>query len=178
MATPKIHFASPCEIQKPLRTSNSHLKLYLKASKPCFHVTHPIPHCKTLHHLARVHRFSLYWTPRDQPFKEAICTSHSISDMARIRGGHTDPSSSHEPRPRASSPQDSTSQAPEASTVPSSEGGVPSNPPQRRYETWRPSTSPPPEPLVRHTPTKRARTSGPGESSRHAQPDTQASTDS
>ncbi|RVW90633.1 hypothetical protein CK203_038849 [Vitis vinifera] len=34
--------------------------------------------------------------------------------MARIKGGHTDPSLSREPRPRASSPQDSTFQAPEA----------------------------------------------------------------
>ncbi|KAL6334697.1 hypothetical protein AAG906_021254 [Vitis piasezkii] len=56
--------------------------------------------------------------------------------MARIRGGHTNPSVSREARPRASSPQDS-SQAPQAPTVPSSKGGVPSSPPQRRYSTRR-----------------------------------------
>ena len=98
--------------------------------------------------------------------------------MARIKGGHTDPSLSREQRPRAFSPQYSTFQAPEAPTVPSSEGGVSSNPPQHRYETRRPPTSPPLEPSVCHTPTKRARTSGPGESSRHSQPDPRAPTNS
>nr|CAN79947.1 hypothetical protein VITISV_029084 [Vitis vinifera] len=62
--------------------------------------------------------------------------------MTRIRGGHTDSSLSCNPRPRASSPQDSTTQALEASTIPSSEGGVPSNPSQRRYETRIPLTTP------------------------------------
>ena len=97
--------------------------------------------------------------------------------MACIKEGHTDPSLSREPRPRASSPQDSTFQGPEAPTVPSSGGRVPFNPPQRRYETRRPPTSPPPESSVRCTPTKRVWTSGPGESSRHAQPDPRAPTD-
>nr|CAN79126.1 hypothetical protein VITISV_032911 [Vitis vinifera] len=41
--------------------------------------------------------------------------------MARIKGGHTDSSLSRNQRPRASFPQDSTSQAPEAPTIPSSE---------------------------------------------------------
>nr|CAN83604.1 hypothetical protein VITISV_018020 [Vitis vinifera] len=67
--------------------------------------------------------------------------------MARIKGGHIDPSLSREPRPRASPPWDSTSQAPEAPTVPSSEGGVPFNPSQHRYAIRRPPTSPPPEEL-------------------------------
>ncbi|RVW26884.1 hypothetical protein CK203_116462 [Vitis vinifera] len=84
---------------------------------------------------------------------------------------------SHEARPSASAPQDS-SQASQASTVPSSEGGVPSSPPQRRYSTWRPPTSPPLEPSICCIPPKRARTSGPGETSRHAQPDSQALVDS
>ncbi|RVX11547.1 hypothetical protein CK203_015785 [Vitis vinifera] len=44
--------------------------------------------------------------------------------------------------------ENSTSQAPQAPTVPSSEGEVPSNPPQCRYATRRPSTSPPLEPSV------------------------------
>ena len=57
---------------------------------------------------------------------------YSISDMARTRGGHTD----------ASLTRDSTSQAPEASSIPPFEGGVPSSPPQCRYETWRPPTIP------------------------------------
>ncbi|RVW20758.1 hypothetical protein CK203_113247 [Vitis vinifera] len=55
---------------------------------------------------------------------------------------------------------------------------MPSSPPQHRYATWRSSTSPPPEPSVRRIPPKRARTSGPGESSRHAQPNPQALADS
>ena len=80
--------------------------------------------------------------------------------------------------PRASSPQDSTFQAFEAPTVPSSKGGVPSNPLQRRYATRRPPTSPPPEPSVRRIPPKRIRTSGPGELSRHSQPDPRAPTNS
>ncbi|RVW18416.1 hypothetical protein CK203_108482 [Vitis vinifera] len=93
--------------------------------------------------------------------------------MARIRGGHTDSSVSREQRPRASPPQD-LSQAPEAPTIPSSKGGVPSSPPWRKYATRRSPTSPPPEPSVCRIPPKRARTSGPGESSRHAQFDPQA----
>ena len=73
------------------------------------------------------HHLSLHRMSHGQPFEEATYISHPISDMARIRGAHTDPSLSREPRPRASSPQDS-SQAPEALTVPSFEDGVPSNP--------------------------------------------------
>ena len=88
--------------------------------------------------------------------------------MARIRGGHTDPSVSCEARSSASAPQDS-SQAPQSPTVLSSEGGVPSSPPQRRYSSRRPPTSLLPEPSVHHIPPKRARTSGPGETSRHSQ---------
>ncbi|RVW78262.1 hypothetical protein CK203_055743 [Vitis vinifera] len=44
--------------------------------------------------------------------------------MARTRGGHTDPSASREAWPSASAPQD-PSQASQAPTVPSSEGGGP-----------------------------------------------------
>ena len=173
-------------IPKALAKTKGHLKAYLKASSLLFKFTHPIPHCETLNHIAKsfitlrrlsFHRSSLHWTPHYQPFKEATYTSHLISDMARIKGGHTNPSLSREPRLKASSPQDSTFQVPEAPTVPSSEGGVPFNPPQHRYETRRPLTSPPPESSVRHTPTKRVRTSGPGESSRHAQSDPRAPTD-
>ena len=103
--------------------------------------------------------------------------------MAWIRRGHTDSSLSRNPRPRASTPQDSTSQAPEAPTIPSSEGGVPSNPPKCRYETWRPPTTPGAisscrESSVHCTLAKRARTSGPGELSRPSQPDPRAPVDS
>ncbi|RVW67293.1 hypothetical protein CK203_065062 [Vitis vinifera] len=91
--------------------------------------------------------------------------------MARIRGGHTDPSVSCESRPRAFSPQDS-SQAPHAPTVPSFEGGVPSIPPQRRYKTRRPPISLPLESSDCRPLAKRTRTSGLGETSRQAQPDT------
>ena len=104
--------------------------------------------------------------------------SHSICHMARIRGGHTDPSLSREPRPRASPPRDSTSQAPEAPTIPGSEGGVPSNPLQCCYKMRRPPTSPPPKPSIRRTPAKRARTSGPRELSRHSQPNPRTPADS
>ncbi|RVW58077.1 hypothetical protein CK203_114518 [Vitis vinifera] len=63
---------------------------------------------------------------------------------------------------------------PEVPTIPSSDGRVPSNPPQRQYKTWRPLTSPLPESSVHRTPTKRVRTSGPRESSRHSQPNPRA----
>ncbi|WJZ87581.1 hypothetical protein VitviT2T_006951 [Vitis vinifera] len=84
--------------------------------------------------------------------------------MVRTRGGHTDSSASREARPSTSTPQDPF-QASQALTVPSSEGRVPSSPPQRRYSTRRPPTSPPPKPSVRRIPPKRATTSGPGETS-------------
>ncbi|RVW41447.1 Gag-Pol polyprotein [Vitis vinifera] len=106
-----------------------------------------------------------------------------LSRAGMKRGGHTDSSPSRNPRPRASSPQDSTSQAPEAPTIPSSESGVPSNPPKCRYETWRPPTTPGAisscrESSVRCTLAKRARTPGPGESSRSSQSDPRATADS
>eukprot|EP00261_Vitis_vinifera_P030642 XP_019071885.1 PREDICTED: uncharacterized protein LOC109121611 [Vitis vinifera] len=61
-----------------------------------------------------------------------------------------------------------------APTVPSSKGGVPFSPPQRQYLTWRPLTSPPPEPSVHRITPKRARTSGPRETSRQSRPQPQA----
>ena len=66
------------------------------------------------------------------------------------------------------------SQASQALTVPSLKSEVPSRPSQRRYSTRRPSISPPPEPLVRFVPPKRARTSGPGETSSQAPANSQA----
>ncbi|KAL6342188.1 hypothetical protein AAG906_006802 [Vitis piasezkii] len=129
-----FYFTTLCEILTVSAKTKGHLKAYLKPSKPCFQFTT---------HTTRA--------------------SYSISNIAHIRGGHIDPSLSREPRPRASLPRDSTYQAPQALTVPSFEGGVPSNPSQRRYETWRPPTSPPLEPSVRRIPPKRARTLGPGE---------------
>nr|CAN59855.1 hypothetical protein VITISV_007249 [Vitis vinifera] len=62
-----------------------------------------------------------------------------------------------------------------APTIPPSEGGVPSNPPQRRYETRRPPTTPGastsrPKRSVRCPPTKKAKVSGPEESSAPPQP--------
>ena len=85
--------------------------------------------------------------------------------MAHTRGGHTDASLTWEP----------TSQAPKAASIPSSEGGVPSSPHQRRYETRRSPTTPGvtyscPESSARRTSAKRARTSGLGESSRPSHP--------
>ena len=96
--------------------------------------------------------------------------------MVRTRGGHIDPSASHEARPSTYAPQD-PSQASQALTVPSSEGKVPSSPPQRRYSTWRPPISTPLEPSVRRVPPKRARTSSPGETSSQAPSNSQAPED-
>ena len=61
-------------------------------------------------------------------------------------------------------------EAPQASAVPPSEGGVTPSPPQRRYETRRPPTTPRvsnsrPKKSIRHLLAKKARVSGPGESS-------------
>ena len=130
---------------------------------------------KAQRHLAKW--FSLHSMPRGHQFEESTSTSCLSSAMARIRGGHTDPSVSCEARPSASAPQDS-SQVPQAPNVLSFEGGVPSSPPQRRYSSRRPPTSLLPEPSVHHIPPKRARTSGPGETSRHSQPKPQAPVDS
>ena len=93
--------------------------------------------------------------------------------MARTRGGHTDPSASCEDRPSASAPQD-PSQASQALTIPSPESGVPSSPPQRKYSTQRPPISSPPEPSLPCGLPKRARTSGPGETSSQAPANSQA----
>ena len=162
--------------------ANSHLKVYLKPSRPCFHFAHPIyplrkppPPCDA--------QASIIFSPLDAPRPPIwrgdpyrirgtqTRASYSIFDMVWIRGGHTDSSLSRNSRPRASSPQDLTSQAPETPTIPSFESGVPLNPPQCRYETRRPSTTPGTtssrlKSLVHYTPAKRARISGPKESSR------------
>ncbi|RVW20404.1 hypothetical protein CK203_110612 [Vitis vinifera] len=71
--------------------------------------------------------------------------------------------------------RDSTSEAPQAPTIPPSKGGVPSSPPQRRYETRRPPTTPGasisrPKRSVHRSPTKKAKVLGPGESSAPPQP--------
>ncbi|KAL6347463.1 hypothetical protein AAG906_025708 [Vitis piasezkii] len=78
-------------------------------------------------------------------------------------------------RPRASPARDSTFEAPQAPAIPPSEGGVPYNPPQRRYETRRPPTTPRaiisrPKRSVRHPPAKKAKVLGSGESSTPPQP--------
>ena len=52
--------------------------------------------------------------------------------------------------------------------MPYLESMMPSSPLQHRYSTRRPPISPPPEPSVRRVPPKRARTSGPGETSSQA----------
>ena len=152
--------------------SKSHLfNSYLKATSPIFISYSYLCPAKTLHHLAK-----LKW-PEANLSKRRPTLLDSISAMEGIRGGHTDPSVSLEQRPRASSPLDS-SQVPVPQIIPSSEGGVPSSPPQQRYATWRPPRSPPPEPSVCKVPPKRARTLGPGESFRHPKPEPSALTDS
>ena len=95
--------------------------------------------------------------------------------MAKIRGAHVASPSTRNPRPKASSMRDSTSQAPQALSIPPSEGGVPSDPLLRRNETRRPPTTPRastlcPKRSIHHLPTKKAKVSGPGESSTPPQP--------
>ena len=177
----------PCEthakFKKPLcekptvrRKTKGHLKILFKNLHGLylFRTTHLLLR-KAQCHLTK--QFSLRSTPRDHQFEEATSTSRPILAMARIKGGHTDPSASREARPSASAPQDS-SQASQALTIPSFEGRVPSSPPQHRYLTQRPPNSPPPNPSVHFIPPKRARTSGPRETFRHSQPKPQAPADS
>ena len=160
LTTSMLNANGQWESQKSLKQA------YLKTSRcPICLYTFRSPHSllrKTPCHLANW--FSLHSMPRGHPIEEATSTSRPISAMARIRGGHTDPSIIREARPRASSPQDSS----QALTILSSKGEVPSSPPQCQYSTQRPPTSPPPEPSVRRILPKRARTLGPGETSRHA----------
>ena len=154
------------------RKTKDQLKILFKdlQSLCLFPTTHSLLQ-KAQRHLAK--QFSHHSTPHAHQFEEATSVSRPISAMASIRGGHTNPSVSHEARLSASAPQDSSqaSQASQAPIVPSSEGGVPSSPPQRRYSTWRPPTSPPPKPSVCRIPPKRVKTSGLGEMSRHVQLD-------
>ncbi|RVW13034.1 hypothetical protein CK203_103631 [Vitis vinifera] len=67
------------------------------------------------------------------------------------------------------------SEAPHASTIPPSEGGVPPSPPQRRYKMRRPPTTPGasnshPKKSIRRPPAKKARVSSLGESLAPPQP--------
>ena len=160
-----------CEIPMVKRKAKGYLKIQFKdlQSPYLFRTTYPLLR-KAHRHLAK--HFPRHSTLRDHQEEEETSTSCPISAMVRIRRGYTDSLASHEARPSASAPQDS-SQAPQALIVPSSEGGVPSIPPQRRYLTRRPPTSSPLEPSVHRIPPKRARTSSPGETSRHAQLDSQ-----
>ncbi|KAL6322871.1 hypothetical protein AAG906_020905 [Vitis piasezkii] len=66
-------------------------------------------------------------------------------------------------------------EAPQAPAIPPSEDGVPPSPLQRRYQTRRPPTTPwvnssGPKKSVSHPPIKKARVSGPVESSEPPQP--------
>ena len=95
--------------------------------------------------------------------------------MAKTRGAHVASPSTRNPRPRASPARDSTSEAPQAPSIPPSKGKVPSNPPQRRYEMRRPPTTPGastsrPKRSVHHPPAKKAKVSRPGESPAPPQP--------
>ncbi|XP_034681034.1 WAS/WASL-interacting protein family member 3-like [Vitis riparia] len=99
--------------------------------------------------------------------------------MAKIRGAHVASPSTRNPRPRALPTRDSTSEAPQALAIPPSEGEVPSNPPLHMYETRRPPTTPGastfcPKRSIRRPPTKKAKVSGPGESSTPPKPQSSA----
>ena len=95
--------------------------------------------------------------------------------MAKTRGAHVASPSTHNQRPRVSPARGSASEAPQASAIPHFEGGVSSNPPQRRYEMKRPpitpgaSTSSPKRSFPRPS-AKKAKVSGLGESSAPPQP--------
>ena len=119
---------SLCENQRSLKTIFKPLQALFSFHTPICPLRKPPSPCDTLVSIV----FSLLDAPRPpiwrgnphRTCKTQTRASRYISDMARIRGGHTDSSLSRNPRPRAFSPQDSTSQAPKASTIPSSEGGV------------------------------------------------------
>ena len=106
----------PLQALSSFRTSHLPIaKASITLRRPSFHSFSPLD----------ASRLPIWRRDPHRTYETQIRASHSISDMARIRGGHTDSSLSRNPKPRASSPQDSTSQAPEASTIPSSEGGCP-----------------------------------------------------
>nr|CAN83992.1 hypothetical protein VITISV_018456 [Vitis vinifera] len=95
--------------------------------------------------------------------------------MAKTRGVHAVSPSTRNPRPRASPVRDSTSEALQAPAIPPSEGGMPSNHPQRRYETRKPLTTPGastsrPKRSICRPPAKKAKVSGLGESFAPPQP--------
>ncbi|RVW40866.1 hypothetical protein CK203_094302 [Vitis vinifera] len=106
-------------------------------------------------------RFSfLTWHGHEKPLPSPISTTRQRAFSAQVLS-------------------DSPSQATEAPRIPPSEGGEatgPSSPDsQRKYETRRPpttlwATTSRPESLVRRPPAKRAKTSGPEESSRASEP--------
>ena len=99
--------------------------------------------------------------------------------MAKTRGAHAASLSTRNPRPRASPARDSTSEAPQAPAIPPSEGGVPSNPPQRRYKMRKPPSTPRastscPKRSVRRPSTKKAKVLGLRESFAPPQPQSPA----
>ncbi|RVW18203.1 hypothetical protein CK203_106152 [Vitis vinifera] len=92
-------------ISQPVFTLQTHVK--------CQRFLYEIP---TIRRKAKAHRhlakqFPHHSTPRGHQEEEETSASRPFLAMARIRGGHTEPSTSHEDRPSSSTPQDS-SQAP------------------------------------------------------------------
>ena len=139
----------------------------------------PLPPCDLipLHSTPRTaHLTSKTHTPN--PLQARTRGHFSISDMAWTWGAPHAPSPSRTPRQKASSaqmPRDSPSQTTKAPQIPPSKGRTPtslsSHTPQSRYEMRRlptilGATTSRPESSVQRPPGKRARTSGPGESSR------------
>ena len=101
--------------------------------------------------------------------------SLSISTMDKMRGAQAASPSARNTRPRASPARDSMSEAPQVSAMPPSEGEVPPSPPQHRYETRRPPTTPGasnsrPKKSIHRPPAKGTGVSGPGKSSTRPQP--------
>ena len=95
--------------------------------------------------------------------------------MAKTRGVQVASPSARNARLRVSPARDSMIEAPQASAIPPSEGGVPSSPAQRKYETRRPPTTPGAstsrlKKSYRRPRAKKTRVTGPGKSSAPPQP--------
>ncbi|WKA06747.1 hypothetical protein VitviT2T_024632 [Vitis vinifera] len=95
--------------------------------------------------------------------------------MAKMRRAQTLSPSTCNTKLRASPMRDSIFDAPQAPAIPPSEDGVSPSPPQQRYQTMRPPTTPRasnlcPKKSIRRPPAKKARVSSPGESSAPPQP--------
>nr|CAN74379.1 hypothetical protein VITISV_013672 [Vitis vinifera] len=147
--------------------------------EPTCENTNPTPSCEAqkFQRIPSIGRPEVVRLKRTTPRTSAypMDTSLSISAMAKMRRAQVASPSARNTRPRASPARDSMSEAPQASAIPPFEGGVQPSPPQRKYETRRPPTTPGasnsrPKKSNYRPPIKRTRVLGPGESSAPPQP--------